>query len=247
MIKKFFLSLLFPVVVFGQELRQDQANWFAYVGTYNVSKKWGYHIEAQFRLNEELARANQNLFRFGGFYNINPKTTVRAGYGLINTLNPSLDNYFHEDRIWEDFQYNHPWNGKKNLFVNRLRLEQRFVDRIGVVEDGSVGKLETNYQNRLRYLNRHTFHLANFKSGNEELYFVVQDEVFLNIGDNRVNNAFFDQNRFLAGIGFNYKNSIRFEVAYLNHLINSPSGSNLMNHTFSLCLFQNLILYREEQ
>lgn len=247
MIKKYFLLLLLPVLGFAQELRQDQANWFAYMGTYNVSPKWAYHIEAQFRLNDELARANQNLFRFGAVYNFTPKLIARAGYGLINTYQASLNNYFHEDRIWEDLQYNHPWREKKNMFTQRLRLEQRFVDKIGVLEDGSVGRTETNYQNRLRYLNRHTVHLANFKSGNEELYFVVQDEVFVNLGQNNVNNKFFDQNRFLAGIGFNYKNSIKFEVAYMNHLINPGSGGDLMNHTFSLCLFQNLILYKQQQ
>ena len=48
MLKKCIVVLLFSVVGYAQELRQDQANWFAYVGAYNVSPKWGYHIEAQF-------------------------------------------------------------------------------------------------------------------------------------------------------------------------------------------------------
>lgn len=246
MVKKCLVMLLFSVVGYTQELRQDQANWFAYVGTYNVSPKWGYHIEAQFRLNDELSRNNQNLFRLGALYNLNSKITLKVGYGLINTYQASLNNYFNEDRIWEELQYNHKWNANKNMFSNRFRLEQRFVDKIATV-DGSVEKVATNYQNRLRYLNRHTFHLMNFKSGNEELYFVVQDEVFLNLGKNQVNNAFFDQNRFLIGVGFNYKNSIKFEVAYMNHLINSATANDAMNHTFSLTLFQNLILYKEQK
>ncbi len=239
--------LLFPLLGGAQEIKHKQANWFAYMGHYNVSPKWGYHIEAQFRLNDQLSRNNQNLFRFGGFYKPNANTMLKVGYGLINTLQPELNSYFHEDRIWEDYQYTHPWHEGRNKFVNRLRLEQRFVDKIGVVEDGSVDKLETNYQNRLRYLNRHTIHLMDFKSGNEELYFVIQDEIFLNLGNNRVNNTFFDQNRFLAGIGFNYKNSIQFEVAYLNQFLNSAAGNDSMNHTFSLCLYQNLMLYRENK
>jgi len=244
MFKKCFAVLLFSVLGFAQEMKQDQANWFAYIGQYNVSKKWGYHIEAQFRLDNELSRNNQNLFRLGIFYNLNSKASFTAGYGLINTFNATLNDYFGEDRIWEQFQYNHSWNNKKNIFANRFRLEQRFVDKLALV-DGSVLKTETNYQNRLRYLNRHTFHLMDFKSGNEELYFVVQDEVFLNLGDNKVNNAFFDQNRFLIGLGINYKKSIRFEVVYMNHLINTNTTNNIMNHTISLTLFQNLMLYKE--
>ncbi len=245
MLKKCVAVLLFSVVGFAQELKHDQANWFAYVGQYNVSKKWGYHIEAQFRLNDELSRNNQNLFRLGGFYNLNSKITIKAGYGLINTLNATLNDYFNEDRIWEELLYNHKWNENKNVFTNRFRLEQRFVDKLAMI-NGVAAKVATNYQNRFRYLNRHTFHLMNFKSGNEELYFVIQDEVFLNLGNNKVNNAFFDQNRFLIGVGFNYKNSIKFEVAYMNHLINSATTNDAMNHVVSLTLFQNLILYREK-
>ena len=105
MLKKCVALLLFSLVGFAQEMKQDQANWFAYMGHYNVSPKWGYHIEAQFRLNGELSRNNQNLFRFGFLYNLNSKMTLKVGYGLINTLQPSLNNYFNEDRIWEELQY----------------------------------------------------------------------------------------------------------------------------------------------
>ena len=236
------LLLFFSTFIFAQNIDHNHANWFAYVGQYNVSKKWGYHIEAQFRLDDELNRSNQNLFRLGGFYNLNERAKFTIGYGLINTLNSNLNDYFNEDRIWEQFQYNHKW--KQNTNTNRFRLEQRFVDKLAIV-DGSVRKSETNYQNRLRYLNRNLFHIMDFKSGNEELYLVVQDEVFLNLGTNKVNNKFLDQNRFLIGFGINYKKSIQFEVAYMNHFINPNINNDIMNHTFSLTLLQNLILYKE--
>lgn len=246
MVKRYLLLLLLPAFTFAQEMQQDQANWFAYMGTYNSSPKWGYSIEAQFRLNGELSRNNQNVFRLGAFYHLNKKVTLAAGYGLLNSIDLFLDNYFHEDRIWEQFQYKHLWNNQKNILTARYRLEQRFVDQLGVLEDGSIGKTTTNYQNRFRYLNKNTFHLANFKSGNEELYFVVQDEVFLNLGNNKVNDTFFDQNRFNIGIGFNYKNSIQFEITYMNQFLNLAATSDRMNHVVSLTLFQNLILYREK-
>jgi hypothetical protein len=238
------ILLLFTTQFFSQEIIHNQANWFSYVGQYNVSPKLGYHIEASFRLDDELKMSNQNLFRLGGFYNLNKNATVTIGYGLINTFNKGLDEYFNEDRIWEQFQLNHKWKDNKNNFINRFRLEQRFVDDVQLKDD-VVQKVATNYQNRLRYLNRHIIHLSNFKSGNEEMYLVLQDEIFVNIGDNKVNSKFFDQNRFLAGIGFNYKNSIRFEIAYMNQLLNSKSGSDVVNHTVSLTLLQNLIFYKE--
>lgn len=236
--------LLFSIPFFSQEIKHNQANWFSYLGQYNVSPKLGYHIEASFRLDDELKMSNQSLFRLGGFYNLNKNASVTIGYGLINTFNKGLDEYFNEDRIWEQFQLNHKWNNDKNNFINRFRLEQRFVDDIQL-KNNVVQKEATNYQNRFRYLNRHLIHLSDFKSGNEEMYLVLQDEIFVNIGNNQVNSKFFDQNRFIAGIGFNYKNSIRFEIAYMNQLLNSKSGSDVMNHTVSLTLLQNLIFYKE--
>lgn len=236
--------LFFLTQSFAQEMKHTQANWFSYVGQYNVSPKWGYHIEASFRLDDELKMSNQSLFRLGGFYNLNKNATFTIGYGLINTFNKDLDEYFNEDRIWEQFQLNHKWNDNKNNFTNRFRLEQRLVDDIQL-KDNVVQKVATNYQNRLRYLNRHVIHLSNFKSGNEEFYMVFQDEIFLAVGKNDVKPKFFDENRFSAGIGFNYKNTVRFEIAYLNQLISSKSGSDSMNHAISLTLLQNLILYKE--
>lgn len=238
------LLVIFSTIVCAQELKHNQTNWFAYVGQYNISKKWGYHIEAQFRLDDELAKNNQNLFRLGAFYNLSERAKFTIGYGLINTLNSNFNDYFNEDRIWEQVLFNHKWKNNKNTFTNRFRLEQRFVDKLGLVS-GESQKIATNYQNRLRYLNRNLFHVMNFKSENEELYLLFQDEIFLNLGNNKVNNKFLDQNRFQIGFGINYKNSIQFEVAYMNHYINSNSGNDIMNHTISLTLLQNLILYKE--
>ena len=131
MVKKNFVILLFfSAFGFAQELKHNEANWFAYMGRYNVSEKWGYHIEAQFRLDNELSRSNQNLFRLGFFYNLNSKSSVSMGYGLVNTYNKTFDDYFRENRIWEQYQYNYKWNNKRNVFANRFRLEQRFVGKL---------------------------------------------------------------------------------------------------------------------
>jgi hypothetical protein len=88
------------------------------------------------------------------------------------------------------------------------------------------------------------FHILNFKSTNEELYAILQNEVFLNVGDNKVNSKLIDQNRFLVGLGLNYNNNIRLELGYMNHFITSTSATNVMNHTISVSLLQNLVLQK---
>ncbi|HQW69350.1 MAG TPA: DUF2490 domain-containing protein [Flavobacterium sp.] len=238
------VALIFLVITsksFAQKTVQDQSVWFAYTGQYKASEKWGYHIEAQFRLDNELEQNLQNLYRIGGIYYLSKNQSLTAGLSLIKTYSVSTDAFFTENRIWQQYQLNTKWNSEKNTITHRVRLEERWVDQITLIDD-EVKKLATNYQSRVRYLNRNLFHLYNFKSTNEELYAVVQNEVFFNIGNNKVNSKFFDQNRFLVGLGLNYNNNIRIELGYLNHYITSSSAQNLMRHTVSVSLIQNLVL-----
>ena len=232
------LALQFQFL-YPQKLIQNQANWFAYTGQYQLSSKCGIHLEAQFRMDGDIQFSKQNLFRLGAIFYPTKNSNVTVGYGLINTLNTSVGAYFNEDRIWEQYQYTYKWHDAKNMMINRLRLEQRFVDKIGLLE-GQVVRLETNYQNRFRYLNRHLFHLMSLNKDKDEWYAVVQDEVFLNIGSNSVNSHFFDQNRFFAGLGIHSNSNFRIELGYLNQLVNPDVGAEVMNHTISFALFHNL-------
>ena len=226
------------------QTKQDQRIWFAYTGQYKVSDKWGYHIEAQFRLDNQLEQNLQNLYRLGAVYYISPNKNLVGGYALVNTFDAGSGHFFKENRLWEQFQYNKKWHDNKNVMTHRVRLEQRWVGSLGTV-DGNVVSMGSHYQNRIRYLNRNLFHLVSLKSTNEELYAVLQNEVFFNLGDNKVNSTFLDQNRFLIGLGLNYNNNIRLEVGYMNHFITSDVKNDAMNHTVSISLIQNLVLQKQ--
>ena len=245
-LKKLLIFVLLGICLssFSQNTIENQRVWFSYTGQYKVSKKWGYHIEAQFRLDNQLQQNLQNLFRIGGIYYLSSSKNIAGGYALVNTFNAKLDDFFRENRFWEQYQYNKKWHENKNVMIHRLRLEQRWVEDIGLV-DGNVLNLGNNYQNRFRYLNRNLIHLGNFNSRNEELYMVVQNEVFFNLGDNKINENFLDQNRFLIGLGLNYNNNIRLEMGYLNHFITSSFSNDIMNHTISVSLIQNLVLSKD--
>ncbi|MGC4040372.1 MAG: DUF2490 domain-containing protein [Flavobacterium sp.] len=234
------LSVLIYCTAFAQT-KQDQRVWFAYIGQYKVSEKWGYHIEAQFRMDNQLEQNLQNLYRIGGMYFLSPRAHLTAGYALVKTYNSSLGEFYSENRLWEQYQFNKKWADNKNIMTHRVRLEQRWVEHLSTVAGESNS---TNFQSRLRYLNRNLFHLANLSSEKEELYAVVQDEIFLNTGNNKVNSKFFDQNRLSVGLGLNYNNSIRLELAYMNQFLTSSSGNNAMNHVVSVSLLQNLDLQK---
>ncbi len=242
-LKKFLTSvfIVFYLSVFSQKTIENQRVWFAYTGQFKVSKKWGYHLEAQFRLNNQLQQSFQNLYRIGGIYYLSTSKNISGGYALVNTYNLSLEDFFKENRLWEQYQYTKKWHENKNIIIHRLRLEQRWVESIGLVDD-NVLSFGSNYQNRFRYLNRNLFHLGNLNAGNEEIYMLLQNEVFLNLGKNKINENLIDQNRFLIGLGMNYYNNTRLEIGYLNHFISSSTSNDVINHTVSISLIQNLVL-----
>ena len=225
--------------IFSQKTVQNQQIWFSYTGQYKVATKWGYYIEAQFRLDNELQQNLQNAFRAGAMYFLSPTQNITAGYALVNTYNESLDKFSRENRFWEQYQINKKWGNNKNTMTHRFRLEQRWVQHLAT----DISESNTmNYQNRFRYLNRNLFHIMNLHSTDEEIYGIVQDEVFLTLGDNKVNSKLIDQNRFFIGLGLNYNNNIRLELGYVNQFVTSSAGNNLMNHVVSISLLQNLDL-----
>lgn len=231
--------MLFCANGFSQKTVQNQRIWFSYVGQYKVSEKWGYHIEAQFRLDNQLQQNHQNVFRIGAVYFLKPNETLIGGFALVNTFNPALDKFSRENRSWEQYQLNKKWGNNKNTITHRFRLEQRWVQHLAI----NIGESNSmNYQNRFRYLNRNLFHIMNLRSTNEKIYGIIQDEVFLTLGDNNVNSKVVDQNRFQIGLGLNYNNNIRLELGYMNQFVTSNAGNNVMNHVVSVSLFQNLDL-----
>ena len=129
------LLLLFSLLVFFfsycQQVKQNQRVWFSYTGQYKISTHWGYHIEAQFRMDNQLQQNQQNLFRLGALYSISTSKNIAAGYALVNTFSNSLEEYFKENRVWEQFQYSKKWHNDENLFLHRIRLEQRWVEKKG--------------------------------------------------------------------------------------------------------------------
>lgn len=234
------LFLLLFSTAFAQKTIQGQAVWVAYTGQYKLTEKLGAHLEVQWRGDANFEQNRQNLFRIGGMYYLNKRITLSAGYGLIKTYKQSLNDFFTENRAWEQIQYNHNWLENKNMMSHRFRLEQRFVDNIVLNSDDNVVVEATNYQNRLRYLNRNLFHLFTFNNDRNKAYAILQDEFFFNLGNNKVNGNFFDQNRLLVGFGINYEDTIRLEVGYLNHLVTPEIGNNIMNHNVSMSITHNL-------
>jgi hypothetical protein len=240
-----FFSILLSTQVFAQapvtpseKTIQNHQNWFVYIGQYKLDPNWGIHVDVQFRMDEDIKFAKQNLLRTGLIRYLDSSSSVAAGYALINTHNSALNDYATEHRIWEQFIYNHK-PARLNM-SHRIRTEQRFVEKLSKNENGTVRSDGYSYGNRLRYLNRTTFDITRKPEARNIFYVALQDEIFLNIASPEVNKNFFDQNRFMVGIGIFNEKKTRLELGYLNQLTNPQSGPNIMNHILQVSVQQNL-------
>ncbi|KAA9338834.1 DUF2490 domain-containing protein [Adhaeribacter soli] len=216
----------------------NQQNWFTYFGQYKLGEKWGIHADVQFRMDEDVKFAKQNLLRAGLIRYLNPQLNLTAGYAYINSHNAGLNAYATEHRIWEQVIFNHR---PANLnMTHRLRLEHRFVEQLRLHMDGSVSPGSTKYGNRIRYFNRTILDLTRKPEAKNVVYFALQDEIFLNVAAPALNSNVFDQNRFLAAVGVFHDKKTRLELGYMNQFLTPYRQANAMNHILHVSVLQTL-------
>ena len=243
--KRIYL-LLFCALIFTQTFAQapsnktiqNHQNWFTYFGQYKFNSNWGAFADAQFRMDEDVKFAKQNVLRTGLYRNLNPKWQLAAGYAYVTTHNPTLNAYATEQRITEQVIYAHKL-GKLNM-SHRLRLEQRFVERLSLGEDGTQVIGTTNYGNRIRYSYRTVFDLTKDPDKLNVFYVALQDEIFLNVASPEINKNFIDQNRFLLAFGINHDKKHRLELGYMNQLLHPYNKAKTMNHILQISVQQTI-------
>ncbi len=248
-------TCLLAMVVFAkaQTANHQYANnhsaWLMYFGDHKLSDKWGIHLEAQLRRSDWVSGPQQLLLRTGLNYHFNPQVFATVGYCFVET-SPYGDfpvkADFPENRIWEQLQMKSQQG--RFEFVNRLRLEQRFV-KSSVATDTDPGKFEPGdaiYSNRFRLLNRVSIPFKGETIGVKTFYFTVYDEVHFSFGKNVAANAL-DQNRAYAAIGYKLPKVGRLELGYLYQTINKADGiKRERNHTLQVGLSSNIDFFKKK-
>src|SRR5437867_6758681 len=121
----------------------ENTGWFAWSNSYKLPGHLGLQFDVHIRSADDWSNVRATILRPGITYFFNAKNNVTVGYGYIVTNNMQLDgakNTLSEHRIWEQYTYNTKF-GRVSL-QNRLRLEQRFIERT----------TEQVFAQRLRYL-----------------------------------------------------------------------------------------------
>lgn len=230
--KKIFI-LLFGVIshdIIAQNDRQNDfnyINWLQSVNTISLNKKWGLHVEYQWRRESGLKNWQQSLLRIGANYKINDNITTHTGYGWIETF-PYGDypvasaGAFPEHRIYEQITFRQPVS--KFTFTHRLRVEQRWLGRVTPGTDREIE--DWVFLHRFRYQFR--TQLALWSKNDKQVYGALADEVFIGAGKNLGVNIF-DQNRLFLLAGYRFSKRFALEAGYINQTL--QQGRRVNNRT----------------
>lgn len=234
------LCILF-VSVFWRVAAQSQfSGWIAAFSTIKTGEKTSLHTDVQLRSTDEWKKAQTFLFRPGINFHLNKKITLSVGYAFISNrrIISNVSGYATEHRIWQQLLINHKL---KNIFIShRFRTEQRFIEKSIVVNnllesDGSVTA------HRFRYFIRNVLPLKKEASFSKGFFAALQNEVFVNIGNNdNVNGEFFDQNRLYIATGYRLNSKTDLEIGYMNQYVNGAGSQKTRNHILQLAGYLRL-------
>jgi hypothetical protein len=126
--------------------------------------------------------------------------------------------------------------------THRVRLEQRWTGQKSRTGNGGELKLsDWKYGNRFRYFNRTLLRVRKAQKPTN-FYLALQNELFMNLWENEINDKFIDQNRFLIAPGYAVKPNLKLEVGYMNQYQQFASGDQVMNHILHFAVIHDFTL-----
>lgn len=245
----FVLSVLFGVSLRAQSVKsQNNDVWLHYVGKNMLNEKWAFTLEATMRYANRFSEKQQWFVRPSIEYQFTKRFSGSVGYSHYNTYSygdPAMNKIAApEDHVWIQGTYAH--NSGDFKFTHRLRNEHRFVGiaRYDVVSaDYEIDKYQ--YRNRLRYLFLVSYPLL-VKSNQVKLTGFLGDEAFVNIGAN-AGKTFFNQNRVIAGVGYNFNAHHQLQLSYIHqHIWNFPNTILESNPTIRVSYLTNFDWYKKK-
>ena len=243
---EWLLAVLLSVASVVQMRAQDTSRivvparhtWYNYFGNHALNKRWGLHLEGQWRRDGSGERPMQLLLRPGVNFYLTPNVTLTGGYAYVRTHRygeyPVLAG-FPEHRFWQQALLRHS-PGRRIALQHRYRLEQRKLGEMRVSPGAAPERIGWRHENRFRYMFRTDIPLS-YRNKQPDWYVAAYDEVLVNFGRNVAANVF-DQNRAYIALGKATGESARVEFGYMNQLLQQRNGRIFeRNHTLMFSLF----------
>jgi hypothetical protein len=212
-----------------------------YFNQTRLTDKFGFWLDVHYRQTDHFVdRPFQFLFRPAVTYLIKDNLRVNVGYTLAEHFPAQgLKTTRTEHRAWQQIWWNQKYTGFSTL--QWLRLEQRFNQKV-VADQKEHGYI---YTSRVRYNFAFFIPLRGKEIVAKTPFVAIMNEVFLNFGKNVINNTF-DQNRFFAGIGYQFTPHLNAQLGYMNVWQQDASGNNYFNtHAIRLFFFHSLDLRKK--
>jgi hypothetical protein len=234
--------LFFSVLAQEKTVNTVEQAWFGYFNQTRLTERSGIWLDPQLRLTENFVdRAGISILRAGYIYFLNDNVRLTAGYGYITAYSGSDEvPNIPEHRPWQQIQ----WFDKRKYFsmMQYVRLEERFRRK----SNGTELLDDYLFTYRFRYNIAFTIPLKAGGVQPKTPFAFVNNEILINAGKEVANN-YFDQNRFFAGVGYQFTKSLNAQIGYLNVFVAQPVPYTFTNaHAIRLFLFHNLDLRKEK-
>lgn len=222
-------------VISQKQIGEREQTWIGYFNQSRFTAKSGVWADMHFRWTDQFIKEKTfSIVRVGYIYYAGDQIRITAGYAYAARYSQQGVRYVPEHRPWQQLQW---LQQRKGLNVSQaFRIEQRFR---GKVEDGELsGEYIFNW--RFRYNFSFTIPLKGRALKPKTPFLLFSDEIHINAGKNIIYN-YFDQNRFFAGIGYQFTPQLN---AHLGHLFifqhESTPGRYLHIHALRLFVIHNL-------
>lgn len=220
------LVVLLPAFAKAQRQRvHTNMLWFGHYSTIRLHERFAVNSDVQVRTKNWTEKWAQQLVRSGIQYKLNTHLSVTAGGAWFRHAVYSGEQLFfrNEWRPWLEVAYGDKW--KKSTFLQRLRLEERFIQKV------VNGRKAAGYEQlaRLRYRIEYQVPLkGSAVSGSLVNEFMVHPAY---AGSER----FLDQNRLFAGINVTVSPETVLQMQYMKIVLwrttNITESQNVIRFT----------------
>ena len=222
MLKIFNLFLFLTILLtlsnnFSYSQESNLGNWMIYLGNKKIDNKWNWHHEVQYRNYNAIGYLEQLLLRTGVGLNLSENNNnLLLGYAYIHSQNYLENNEskenINEHRLFQQLITRQSFTRVK--IQHRYRFEQRWIE-------------DSDIRLRFRYFLSLNIPINNVDIIDNTWYGSLYNEIFIN-GDN----VLFDRNRVFVGVGYHLNRYARFELGYMNQILNNDSRDQVNIITF---------------
>ena len=215
------LTFLFTINLNAQD-REDNA-WKAFFADYSITASKTIRFETHVRTKRFFTENDQYLLRPSIIFKLNENSNFTAGVTFIST-NQTSDRII-ENNLWQQFNFSYPI--KRSRYFGWIRLEQRWQKQ---------GNSPSDFGSRIRFRTGFQFPLtSNTKS---TPYFVVFNEVFLNIEKNFPYR--YDQNWTFFGFQKRTPSNLLITTGFQRNSISRGNNSFLHKNIWSTLLIYKI-------